>query len=74
MAGQVVVHVSLGPAHVVIGCEDVGYSPDVIDDLRVRAIDTLHQALHMTGCQPEVEVLTEEELMARLMGDDDGRD
>lgn len=70
MAGQAVVHVGLGPAVVTIAVDDVGYSPDVIDDMRVRAIDTLHQAVHMAGCHPKVEILTEDELMARLMGDD----
>lgn len=73
MAGQVVVRVVMGPADVTLVCDDVGYSPDVIDDMRVRALDTVHSALHMRECgdgPPEGPVL--EDFLARMLEDDDG--
>lgn len=69
MAGQVVVRVVLGPADVTMVCDDVGYSPDVMDDMRTRAIDTLHQALHMQSCGEAH--IPDEEFLARLMGEAD---
>lgn len=69
MAGQAVVRVAVGPVDVTLVCDDVGYSPDVMDDMRSRAVDTMHQLLHMQHCGEDgVDV---QDFLARMAGDDD---
>lgn len=50
MANNVVVQMSLADANVTIAVEDVGYSPDVVDDLKARALDAIRQ---MTVMDPD---------------------